>query len=49
MEVLQTTGELKTDQRKSILIIDDEQGIWESLDELFGEKFNVFTAIDGKE
>src|SRR4030067_1668456 len=49
MEVLQTTGELKTDQRKSILIIDDEQGIWESLDELFGEKFNLFTAIDGKE
>jgi DNA-binding response OmpR family regulator len=49
MKVLQTTGELKTDRRKSILIIDDEQGILESLDELFSEKFNVFMAMDGEE
>jgi len=48
MEDSQTTGELRTNQRKSILIIDDEQGILESLDEMFSEKFNVFTAMDGE-
>lgn len=45
----QTTGELETHQRKSILIIDDEPGILESLDQLFSDKFNVLMAVDGEE
>lgn len=34
--------------RKNILVIDDEQGMLESLEELFGSDFNVFTASDGR-
>jgi len=36
-------------QRKNILIIDDELGILESIEELFNDTFNVFKAKDGKE
>jgi len=36
-------------QRKNILVIDDEQGILESLEEVFNQTFNVFTAKDGRE
>lgn len=35
--------------RKNILIIDDEQAMLESLEELFGGDFNVFKASDGKQ
>ena len=36
-------------RRKNILVVDDEQGILESLEEVFNAKFNVFTAKDGGE
>jgi len=36
-------------QRKNILVVDDEPGILESLEEVFNQRFNVFTAKDGKE
>ena len=36
-------------KRKNILVVDDEPGILESLEEVFNPKFNVFTAKDGKE
>lgn len=35
--------------RKNILVIDDEQGMLESLEELFKNDFNVFKASDGKQ
>ncbi|MEW6375389.1 MAG: response regulator [Thermodesulfobacteriota bacterium] len=36
-------------QRKNILIIDDEPGILDSIEELFNDTFDVFKAKDGKE
>jgi len=36
-------------QRKTILIIDDERGMLESLEELFIDSFDVLKAEDGKE
>jgi PleD family two-component response regulator len=36
-------------QRKNILVIDDKQGILDSIEELFNDTFNVFKAKDGKE
>ena len=36
-------------RRKNILVVDDEQGILESLEEVFNQRFNVFTAKDGRE
>lgn len=36
-------------QRKNILVIDDEQGILDSIEELFNDTFNVYKAKDGKE
>jgi DNA-binding response OmpR family regulator len=36
-------------QRKTILIIDDERGMLESLGELFIDSFDVLKAKDGKE
>jgi len=40
---------LETNQRKNILVIDDDLGMRESLEEVFNEDFNVFTAKGGIE
>jgi YesN/AraC family two-component response regulator len=45
----QTTGKLETNRRKNILVIDDDLGMRESLDEVFNEDFNVFMAMNGEE
>ncbi len=49
MEDLQTTRTAHGNQRKRILLIDDEPGILESLEVLFDERFHIFKAKDGKE
>jgi len=36
-------------RKKSILVVDDDAGVVESLEETFNDDFNVFTAKDGKE
>ncbi|MBS3907921.1 MAG: response regulator [Syntrophaceae bacterium] len=43
------SNNVRGDQRKTILIIDDERGMLDSLEELFSESFDVLKAEGGKE
>ncbi|OGP79927.1 MAG: hypothetical protein A2V86_12795 [Deltaproteobacteria bacterium RBG_16_49_23] len=43
------SNNINREERKTILIIDDERGMLDSLEELFSDSFDVLKAEDGKE